>query len=421
MKYLILLLTGIAAACQACAQVPAASVAQLMKNRMYSCYEVEYNAVLIAPVLYNSNKTDTLDALITFWKYHCTPNERLFSLSTLNAIRNKTFKENVSQNDFLSPRMKPSFTDADIYRQSILPYLKEYKDACKGAFSDTQYKEWLQGNYALPKDYTDYYTFYKQYYAFLQGMAKSLIGKRAYTPVEDFLLRFYSQPDSTRLTGLDSAIYDGTVLKEQYQAFKKYRDQIHGVSTGIEAGTWMPQGPLAILGNHPYTSLRIGGRTEHLIVDYVIGLRYVNSPDNFKVKKDDSVYNSKDFLSWYMGLDFGLKLFRTRKSELDVLWGFGYEEIQVLFIVPPGDDNGDKTISKSVSALNLNAGLAYRFYVRNKMIRNKQRFNYFSLQAKYNYTNYNNEGGTNLLGGALSIGLVYGGFSHTYTKYPYMD
>jgi hypothetical protein len=342
----------------------------------------------------------------------------------LNAIKNNNFKERLPDNEFLLSRSMKSFDNEDNYKEYALSYLNEYKNASGGNLAADNFNEWQDYSYPLPKDNVQYYEFYKKYYAFLRKAALSLQGKRQYSPLEDYLLRFYANPDSVKYAELDSAIYAGTFLQEQYLKYKKYNDEVHGISSNIHVGMWVPNGNLALLGSHPYFSYAIGGRSEQMIWEMIGGLRAGESPKTYKVQRDDSLYDSKNFFSWYIGLDMGTKLFRTKKSELDVLWGVGVEGLQVLNIWYKNEDasTSSNAITKSLNTFYANAGLGYRIYVTDKITKNRNHVRrYFSLQAKYNYVNYNNEGGTDLKGNYLTIGLVYGVYSNSYKKYLLLD
>jgi hypothetical protein len=295
--------------------------------------------------------------------------------------------------------------------------MKEYRKASIGAFSDAKYYEWQYDNYPLPKDYNDYYNFYKKYYAFLRDMAASLQGKRVYSPTENYLLRFYSNPDSTAYTELDSNIYNGTILQSNYLGYKKYMDDIHGFNVGVDMGLWIPTGTLNLLGSHPSIGGRIGGRSDRILFDYLLGFRFISSPNNFVVQKDDSLYLSHEYLAWYTGLDFGIKLLKKNKHELDLMMGTGYDEISILFV--DGQNNNPAT-TKSISSMYANAGFAYRFYFYNGVIKERQRRRYVSLQARYSVANYHNDGGTPMTGNTINVGIIYGGFSHGFDKYPYL-
>ncbi len=404
------------------AQVADTSMRHLMVYREYDRFEVEYNAIQLAPQFYKRKSMDSLDALIGFWKIHCPANERLFSICVLNDIRNNTFRELVNENEFLTARVKSNSSDSDLYKSSIFAYLNEYKNAvCKGKLSEDQYDLWISENYPLPRNYTEYLVLYRTYYRLLQQMALDMEGKRAYSPAERYLLRFYAHPDSTDFRDLDSVAYAGSMIHGRYQAYKKYRDDITGVSSNMHIGLWMPMGNMAVLGSHPALGFGMGGRTEGVLFDWLFGLRMGEARNNYNVLKDSTLYNTRNFFSWYTGFDLGFKLFRTRLSELDVLTGFGYEEIQTLSTTIKDHKGEDLYISQSAKSFYAGGGLGYKFYVRHAYSKGKMRHNYFSLQAKYNYTNYLNRGGTSLTGNSVTVNLVYGGYSFKFSKFPYLE
>ena len=385
-----------------------------MQHRMFSCEEVEYNAILAIPRLYKENRADTLNALLSFWKEHCGSNSALFPILVVNAVKHNTFNETISWRGPVHRLDKDNGSDSGSYQKKVFFYLKEYRDAFHFKFPSKKGSDWWADNYAMPREYYNYYSFIK-------SAAAELLADQKLSPAETFLLRFFAQPDSVQINELDSVNYDGTVLKEKYLAYKKFNDKIHGFSYGIYGGDWISNGKLALLGNHPYLGFILGLRSERVIVDYSFNIKFVDAHNSYYVLKNDSLYSSKHFGGGYLGLDAGFELFRTRKSELDILAGAGYDWLVVLNAngANYNDDHND-VISKTSGSINLNAGLGYKFYLRNICKNDKRRYSYLSLQAKYNYINYKNPGGTDLMGNAVTIGLVYGGYSFNYTQFPYM-
>lgn len=401
------------------AQVKPEAVERLMKHRMYTCFEVEYNAILLAQEHYEMGRFDTLDAIIDFWKSHCEMNERLFSIGILNSIRNNKLKEFISSREFLAPKMiAPKRVDSDLYRPQVLRMLTEYKQAVGGTFSDKTFHTWSRENYSLPKDVNDYYTFYEDYYDFLRFMARSMAGKRTYSPLESFLLRFYAAPDSVQYAEIDSAVYQGTVLHSEYQKYKKYDKEIHGASYGMQVGTWMPYSKLAHLGNHPYFAFNFGGKSYTTAWDCILGVRINKSPNSYTVFAEDSLFTTNKFTGWYGGLDLAHKLWQRKKHQFDFVWGIGYEAINTLSVDLDTTRTTDDPLTQSMGSAYLNVGLAYRLYVRNKIKDNRRKHSYLSLQGRYYMADFKNPGGTDLHGNYLTIGLVYGAYSHDYTKYP---
>jgi hypothetical protein len=416
---LFILLLSVAFASQA--QIKEDAVKPMMTNRLYTCFEVEYNALKLLDGLYEQGKFDTMDAVIAFWGHHCKVNERLFSINVLNSIRNNKFSEVVRSKDFLVPRMtSPVRVDSNIYRKQILYMLAEYKEAISGAFSDETYSEWMNENYAFPNDLDSYYMLYENYYDFLRFMARSLVGKREYSPLEQFFIRFYSSPDSVQYSELDSAAYAGTTLQQEYKGYKKYHNAIHGGSYGMQTGIWMPQDKLAHLGNHPSFGVHFGFKSYTTAWDLVLGLRTGPSSNSYTVYKEDSLFVTNKFTSLCLAYELTHTLWHRKKHQIDFLWGVGLEGIYNLSVDLDTASSSNENLTNSMSSFFVNAGLGYKFYVRNKVRNNVHKHSYLALQGKYYITDFKNDGGTDLHGNYITIGLVYGAYSHGYTKYPYL-
>ncbi|GAA4467381.1 hypothetical protein GCM10023093_23220 [Nemorincola caseinilytica] len=415
----LLLICCLCIAAGARGQVSEEAVKPLIKQRLYSCFEVEYNAVIEVQRLYREGKTDTMDALIGFWQRHCQMTERVFSIGLLNSIRKGDFNEYISSNNFLMPRERPVAIDSDVYRPGILAMLNDYKAAGKGSIFDRSYTAWEKNNYAYPKNVTEFYDFYERYYNFLREMARDLQGKRKYTPVEDFLLRYYADPKGVSYAELDSVLYNGSILYDVYHDYKKYDKSIQGYSYGMTAGIWVPTDKLALLGNHPSFGFNMGGKTYKTAWDMVVGFRTNRAANTYMVYTEDSLYSTNYFFGAYLGMDVTHTLWQRGKHQLDLLWGIGYEGIQTLNEIDE-TRKGSSTIDHYLNIWYVNPGVGYKLYVRNKVRGETRKFSYLALQGRYYITDIRNRGGTDLHGNYCTIGLVYGAYSHTYSKYPHL-
>ncbi len=402
------------------AQVKPETMAGLMKHRMYPAYEVEYNAILLAQDMYHRGSYDSLDALCAFWASHSRPNERLFSLAMLNSIRSNRFREFVSRSQYMMARNTSTISDSDVYRPSVLFMLSEYKKAARGSFSDEVYRLWQFNNYPLPKDVTDYYNFYEKYYAFLKEMAQSLEGKRSYSPVEAYLIRFYSLPDSITYSELDSTIYSGTVLQERYKAYSDYRKSITGLDIGLRGGIWVPQDRLALLGSHPYIGYQIGGKSKKLVWDLMLDFRFVRSPNEYQVFKNDTLRTTRAYSGINAGLEFSHLLARFGKQQIDFQWAVGYDGIQTL---PTGanTNTGKQSLTHYVGSAYISPGLVWRVYTGQRFRAGLQRNTYLALVARYNIVDYKNPGGTDLHGNYTTVGIIWGTYRNSNRNFPVLD
>jgi hypothetical protein len=173
---------------------------------------------------------------------------------------------------------------------------------------------------------------------------------------------------------------------------------------------WYPNGNLSILGPHPYLGFIIGGRYKKFMFDFNATMRMLRSANYYKVENtdNDSVYLTKDYQGYYLGADCGYSLIKTKKQEVDILAGIGWEGIDVTIA---------DSVYNTYPSLNVNAGLGYKVYIGSRDTKKASVSWYISAQAKYNFTGFNNKGGTDLAGGAFTFGIVCGCYRTAHNYY----
>ncbi len=373
------------------AQITDNSIEQLMTRRRISCFDISYNAVSLIPRLYKENKKDTLDAVVNYWRRNCGMSEPVVTFSILYSIENNTFKEQIKRNYEEISIDSSYYPYTDYYATNILSYLRWFEYG-----SDI-----MQHPRVYFTDDNDYYIIakYGLYYDFLRSMADSLTNKPGLTPVEKFLLYYYSNPDKSRLSLLSAPAYNGSVLQEVYLKDIEYRNKISGFQLALTSGIWVPKGKLSTLGNHPYLGFTIGGRSNKLMYDVNFSFRFLDAPNNYIVTNNDTPYTTKYYMGYYIGYDIAYQFFRRNKHEFDILCGIGWDAFDAIFA---------DAITNTYPSLNLNAGLGYKIFLSHKDDKDFEKYSYLSLQAKYNFVNYNNKGGTDLSGNSFTFGLLYG-------------
>ena len=378
------------------AQVRDNAVEQIMDKRVLTCDDIYYNSISLIPRLYREKKMDTLNAVLRYWKKNCGMNEAAVCYTILSEIENNTFKEELT-NSYKDTTKSNGMVDALFYKENIISYLYSNQD-----FAEIK---------DIPAEYPHfYYVAYVEYNKFIRSMAASMLNKPGLSPAERFLVRFYANPDTADISRLADSAYKGSLIQQAYMGEQEFG----GVSYGLNFGLWHPMGKLDILGNHPYLGCFLGGRSGGFSCDVVMNIAFNKTPNHYYVKKDDSVYNTNYFIGYYLGLDFGQALFRTKRNELAVLAGIAYDGIST---IEPPDNSSNTDYSKTLNSLNLNAGLGYKFYYNH--IKNKKSNNhaYVGLQAKYNFVSYKNGGGTDLTGNSLTFTLTWGGYSKSIHHY----
>jgi len=201
------------------------------------------------------------------------------------------------------------------------------------------------------------------------------------------------------------------------QAFAGLNDSsghftLQGFGYGFSAGAWIPTGPLSIIGSHPCFGPYLNWRNEQILIDVNCNIRVGSSPNEYFVKKDDSVYKTTYFQSVFLGLGFGYVINRNRDKEVNLIGGIGYDGMDILSV----PTNKGDTLTQTTKSLNVNAGIGYRQFVHYKCVGNIIKHSYLEIQLKYNFVHYANNGGTNLGGNSIMIAMTYGAL---YSGYRY--
>lgn len=379
------------------AQVKDAQVESLMTKRVLTCEDIYYNSITLIPELYRAHKYDTVDAVVEYWQKNCGMNEASVAYTILRSIENNIFREEL-QNIYKNPSAGSKSAGQQYYKNHIITYLTSNYN-----FYNLQYYK---------DNYTHFsYAAYVEYSNFIRSYAGTLLDKPGLTPVEHFLVDYYAEPDVRKINKLADSAYLGTITQQAY----KRRDNFGGGSYGLSVGMWHPTSKLAFIGDHPYFGFFIGGRGGGFSCDIVMNIALGTAQNYYFTRKDDSTYKTNNFSQIYIGTDFGQALFRTKHHEVAILAGVGWDILSVLSITD--DKNAKNTVTKDLNAFNLNVGLGYKFYIGHKRTDNIIRHSYLGLQAKYNFVNYNNDGGTDLKGNTVTIGLTWAGYHRNLTNY----
>ena len=349
------------------------NVESLMTRRYLSCQDIYYNAQYLIPEYYASGKTDTLIQILKFWEDHCGISEPLMRYKILISIQQKTFSEN-------------------LYDAYIIEYLRLYKQEVTRTSNNKLNRYYW--NYAINQSYND---------KFSVTLARSLLHREGLSKIEIFFLQFYSNEFLDEFEILKSDDYKETKLQLYYNQEIASIQKVTNMHADFIIGAWIPQSKLHILGNHPFIGFRTGFQSQKWIYDLTLGFKFVNSPNTYKVEKNDSIWNTDHFFGGYFGLDAGYELIKAGKSHFSLISGIAFDGFDAL---DKTGTNSNESISKSINSLNLNIGLGYKYYFRD--------WRYLGIELKYNFVNYPNPYGTDLTGNAITLNLIYGFFGNRY-------
>ena len=342
-------------------------VEHLMTRKYIPCSDVAYNSSLLIPEHYRKGNMDTVSALMQYWETRCGIGEPLLRLKILFAIKGDTFSEEIYE---------------DVAIISSLLYSKRSEIVITIGF------DYLHGtHYSL--DYS--------FFQFVQSLARALRQERAYSPIEQFFLDFYAgDVDHIFRRVLDTSL-SATILQEAYQREAATYLRMPEGHFSIYSGIWMPMGNASILGNHPLIGFEGGLKQKRWMLDALVEFKFLRSPNTYLVVKDDSTFTTDHFFGGQIGLSGGYELLRYQSNEINLLGGIAWDGFDALSI---GEVNDPDRITKTINALNLNLGIGYRKYFRDK--------SYIGIDTRYNFVDYRNPGGTDLDGHTLTIRLKYG-------------
>jgi hypothetical protein len=162
-------------------------------------------------------------------------------------------------------------------------------------------------------------------------------------------------------------------------------------------GVWIPTGNNDVLGVHPQFGGYVGAKRGCFEVGISGLLSFVNAPQRYSVEYEGVVYDTKHYFGLCLGVDLGYEILYFRKNGFLLSAGLGYDWFLAEYF------ESDEQY-KYIGSFFLNSGAGYRRYI----FESRYGAVYLEVQVKYKLLDYKNEGGTDLSGDAVTIGLNVG-------------
>ncbi len=324
---------------------------------------------------YQAHDADSALLVLNDWQTACGPSEPITRTRILLAISDRAFEES-------------------IYDSTIVDDVLNYMRRIESTNAEKLYR-----NY---ESYFGYIPLRGDYDFFTQSIADSLLKGEFDTPLELLFCQFYANIVSDPLKEIKSnTLYDNTALKSYYMQVAQKSLSKPDYHVGLFAGTWIPTGNASLLGVHPEIGMQVGIKYLKMTYNFTLAFKFLKSANDYAIYMDGNIDTTNYFLGGYLGLDIERELFKTNKNEFDLLFGIGYDGFESVKTI---ENNSEASLTHPINSINTNFGLGFRhFYKKNR---------YWGLKAKYNILNYNNSGGTNLMGNCITISLCLGNFSN---------
>lgn len=339
------------------------------------CVKITRQALSTIPELYEQGNKDAVDSLLTEWEQSCGPSEYTIRLRTLLNIQSGSF--NVY--DF----------DANHYRK-LLYYLE-----------DVRFKALMDSVHENPRTfYLNYYgepdlVFkYNDFTVRLANLLREKFSTNMPCSTVDILLNVYSN----NLTEVSRAFKQAECISIPANYYKRQLRSTTNkllVDAAIYATYWVPYGNNKLLGNHPGLGFLFGVGRKRLIIDLVCDFRFGKPKNSYTVMYDGQLTTTDHFFGGYFGLEAGHELKSFAHAKLYFFTGLGADGFDVIKSDPKREVEG-----KSITVLNLNGGLAYRWFSRDG--------SFMGVDLRHNFVNYKNPGGTDLSGNVITVRLLAG-------------
>jgi len=353
-----------------------ANLDHLMIQRFIRCEDVELNAVSLLSKYLPDAGYDSARMLVAYWIQRCGYTRENFQMELLLRIENGTFDESDYDGKLLNSLLSLRDPD-DLYSTRHAPVGEEI-----------EHRE-IHGKLNQ-----------------LVSMLSRTLETRSNLTEYDRLLTIYIGGNTEPLLqALQENRLAGTKLQ---MAFNDERYRLENMPESclmILLETWTPNGNLKILGTHPGLGFGLGVRRQKMTYDLMVSLRFLKTPDSYRVRYRDSLYMTNHFFGGYIGGEVGYIFYQRGKSEWRILGGIAFEGFDSL---EPEEDEDEP--SKSINTLNMNGGIGYRRF-------NLKTGAFIGLEARFNALNFNNAGGTNLDGNAITVRLTLGGYANSWKNY----
>ncbi len=342
-------------------------VESLIHERRITCEDIALGATRQIPEAHLAGSTDTLQAILGYWEYHCGITEPMMRFTILWQIETNTFSQ-----EWLPDR--------------LIEHLEDHREAIKSVEA---------ANYFFDFDAWQYHAMHPDYNDYTAQMAQQLKEYNDLGPEERFFVRFYSHDFEGAWQMLANDSLEGTridSLYRQHTEVELHRQRLH---LGFYFGMWRPEGNLDVLGLSPQIGLMVEGNRQALLYGLHMKMAFGAPRQSYEVVVDGQTYQTRNMMQFYIGLVAGIDLLNSEANSLFLAPGLGYDGID-----PFSQADRDAGISKTLHSLNANASIIYH--------RRLDTRNIITVLLRYNLVNYRNRGGTDLSGNVITFGVGYG-------------
>ncbi|MEM6516804.1 MAG: hypothetical protein AAF688_11525 [Bacteroidota bacterium] len=340
----------------------------ILKNKYVDCEDVFYNASSIIKDFYNNGQIDKVYEFLDYWESKCGNLEVIRRFRTILDLGNSRFS-----NVYIS---EETIEDLISYRSNL--------------------NQQGEGNQSSLFVGNDFYQSLSSLDKLTQQMAS---GYSSGTQDGRLLLGFYadnsptfedvkSASNSSELKVMHNLVYEKTlrIWEWQYAFYAGFADHYQNLS---------------VFGLRPSFGFSAGAKQLRHNIDLVFDIRIGPSDGDYDFVYQGELITDDTFTGFYIGGEYTYDFIHSEKLNIGISPGIAYENITSRDSDEDTDEDG-----KYLPSFNKNIGLVFKY-------RYGRRGGYAGLHLRYNWVDYENDGGTRLNGEYFSLRLVFGNiFSH---------
>lgn len=347
-----------------------------MTKKQVDCRDVLINASGVLSNLYGEKSFDSIRVAVNVMEQVCGEGSlKVVYIKTLTDIQLSSFSVN---NLSATARFDTLLHD----------YLFTLRTLKKGGYSINKYT------------YYSYSASERNFYSLIRKWANDLLNSNRLNSSETFFCNVLAgnirHPAAQLKSGKTQYPELYTLLRKNYSD-ERLQPAFEG---SLMSGVWLPSGNAKILGAHPTIGFQIGGKKKRNELDLTMQIRFLRTPGNYYVVRNDSLYPLNHFFGGYIGLDYTYYVLHSTNFEAGLIASVGFDGFDIAD--PPTHDHSKDYLKPfSINSLNLNTGLRINYYFNPNF--------FIGIAAKFNKINYGNKGGSNLSGNPISIDFIIGG------------
>lgn len=341
-------------------------IEKLYTERTIDCGDIAKNSSRLIPEFYSRGRRDSAWIILNYWAKECGETPSVVRSRWLMAVDSGIFFDSLLTS-FTMPALLNHRWNR-VYNGFDTPYRRQYISASLDSLL----------------------------YALADSNLNSQRGNSNEYLLSSFLSSKNGSTDSLFLT-LQSTGHRNTPLGIAYNNYASAVLSSGGQYASVLIGGWVPAGKRRHVGDHPDIGFSLGMFGNRHFAELEFSAAVGKSKRAYQVRKDDSLVTTSDFTAWrVLGL-LGRQVQRKAKSEFGILFGVGVQGFTAIYA---GDTDKEKArILHSVVGV---AGMQYKCYLR------KYSDSYFALQARWEMSKINTDGGTDLTGSAFVLRLAFG-------------